>query len=423
MVRRNVLIFPAGSESAIDAFKSIRDNLHFEVYGASGKHDHAEYIYPSEKLYVSEDLYVTSSNFVPSLNSLTDKWRIDFIIPAHDTVARALMEHQAMLHAVVVCSPLETAITAENKKLMYEKLSGCSYCPEIYTRENAKYPAFLKPYISAGGKGTKIINDPSGFNDDCIVCEYLPGREYTVDCFTNSKRELLFIGPRTRENITNGVAWHSEKVPLTDEIRFIAEDLNRRFSFRGLWYFQVKEDREGRLKFMEFSARHAGTMTFYRQLGVNFTLLSLFDFMGCPVEILCNDFGLKLDRGIETLFKAECEYDCAYLDYDDTMIIDGRVNTDLMKFAYQCVNRRVRLVLLSAHEGDIYASMKEHRINPELFDEIITIPPGARKSDYISEGKAIFIDNYFPSRLEVFKRLGIPVFDADAFGCLVQYSE
>ena len=422
--KKNVLIFPAGS--SMDTYKALKDNIHFNVFGASGRSDHSEYIYSSGKIFISEHLYITDKNFISEMNNLINRWQIDFIIPTHDTIARFLMENEKYINACIICSPYETALIAENKKLIYESVKNCSYCPEIYNYNNIKYPAFLKPFIAAGGKGTALIkceDDLKFFaanNKNFLLCEYLPGREYTVDCFTDSRRKLLFTGPRTRERITNGISYHSERVKLTDEIYNIAEDLNARFIFRGSWFFQLKEDINHNLKLMEFSVRNSGTQTFWRHLGVNFPLLSLFDFMGYDIKILCNDLDIILDRGIETLFKFPYDYDCAYIDYDDTLIINGQVNTDLIKYIYQCINEGIKIILLTAHEGDIYESMNSHRISRDLFDEIITIKPGTRKSNYIHGSKAIFIDNYFPERLDVSQKINIPVFDVDAFKCLIK---
>jgi len=211
------------------------------------------------------------------------------------------------------------------------------------TPAEIQYPAFLKPRIFSGGKGITIVEDATAYTQaerdipDRLICEYLPGREYTVDCFTDREGNLLFIGPRTREKITWGMSYSSQRIPLTNEIQGIAVDLNRRFLFRGAWFFQLKEDPSCRLELLEFSVRQAGTMALYRHLGVNFTALSLFDRMGYPVHILENDFSLRLDWGIETLYRADVVYDTIYLDYDDTLIVDGRVNLQIIRLLYQAV--------------------------------------------------------------------------------------
>ena len=58
----------------------------------------------------------------------------------------------------------------------------------------------------------------------------------------------------------------SKAVPVTAEIREIADEINRRLRFRGLWFFQVKQAADGRFKLMEISTRCAGTMCLYQEI-------------------------------------------------------------------------------------------------------------------------------------------------------------
>lgn len=427
MSKKNVLVFPAGSENAMNIYKSLKYNIHFNVFGASGRKDHAAYIYPNEHLIVNENLYINNEKFLETLNQLLTKYHIDFLIPTHDTIARVLMENEESILATVICSPVETVKIAEDKALMYKHLKDASYHPKVYEKgDKIEYPVFLKPNVAAGGKGTVKINNDIELRehthgrDNYLLCEYLPGDEYTIDCFTDKNGSLKFIGPRTRERITLGITYHSQRVKLTPEIKEIATDLNNRFKFRGAWYFQLKKDKNGKMKFMEFSVRQAGTMTFYRQLGVNFALLSLFDFMDYPVNIICNDLDLKLDRSIETLYDVSYEYKTIFLDYDDTLIVNEQVNTTIMQLIYQALNNNIKIVLLTKHEGDLKESLSKYRISENLFDEILIVKPDTKKSDYIACENAVFIDNYFPERLDVFNKCGIPVFDVDAVECLIE---
>ena len=425
-MKKNVLIFPAGAENAMDIYRSLKYNLHFNVFGASGIRDHAAFVYPEDHLIVDDKLFITNERFFETLDLLLTQYHIDYLIPTHDTIARVLKENEERVSAVIICSPVETVKIAEDKSLMYRHLKDTPYHPKVYEMGDIiEYPVFLKPNVAAGGKGTVKINDDIELQehtkgrDNYILCEYLPGDEYTVDCFTDKNGSLKFIGPRTRERITLGITYHSQRVKITPEIKEIAEDLNNRFIFRGAWYFQLKKDKNGKMKFMEFSVRQAGTMAFYRQLGVNFALLSLFDFMDYPVDIICNDLDLKLDRAIETLYDVSYKYNTIFLDYDDTLIVNEHVNTTMMQLIYQAFNNNIKFVLLTKHEGDLKESLSKYRISENLFDEIIVIRPGTKKSDYIAHENAVFIDNYFPERSDVFNKCKIPVFDVDAAECLI----
>lgn len=430
MNKTNVLIFPCGSQSGLDIYNALKYNLHFNIFGISGQMDHSSFIFPKDRIDVSAEYYITNNNFLTALNDIILRWGIKYIIPTHDVIARVLQEKAKDINATIVCSPLETTRIAENKLLMYEKLKDEYYFPKVYDCNSncIEFPAFLKPNVSAGGKGTKVIYDKNELKtvknrnecaNDFLLYEFLPGKEYTVDCFTDRNGKLLFVGPRTRERVTNGITYHSTRVKLTEEIRKIADSLNEHFEFRGLWYFQIKEDYNGNLKFLEFSVRHAGTMTYYRQLGVNFPLLSLLDFMGYDIEILINDFDLKLDRAIETKYSVNIDYDTVYIDFDDTITVNNQVNELVISFIYKSINLKKKIILLTKHENNIFDSLKKFKICAEIFDEIIVIDDNKKKHEYIKEDKAIFIDNYYFERKSVFENCHIPVFDVDAVESLV----
>ena len=422
----NVLIFPAGSENAINIYDSLKYNLHFNVFGASGQVDHAEFVYPKDKLFLG-DLYITKKNFIDEFNRVIEKFNIDYIIPTHDTIALFLTEHHSIINAKLICSPFETSKIAENKELTYDALKDCEFYPRVYLNSNEviKYPVFLKPYVGAGAKGTHIANNKEELyqilknSSNLLISEYLPGKEYTIDCFTDKNGELLFAGPRTRERITMGITFHSVRSEYNSELKNIANELNNRFKLRGAWFFQVKEDEFGHLKFMEFSVRQAGTMAFYRQLGVNFAALSVFDAMGYDVKITFNDYNLTLDRSLKNSYKFDYEYEKLYIDFDDTLIINGKVNTTLMKLIYQGINANKKIILITKHAYVLDESLRKYRINKDLFDEIILIEPDKKKADYIDKSNAVFIDNYFPERMSVKELCNIPVFDVDAVECLI----
>jgi len=422
----NILIFPAGAENALEIYYSLRFNLHLNVFGASGKPDHAGFIYPPDH-YIEGNFYITSPGFLADFNLLLKEYQIDLVIPTHDTIALYMAENRHLIQAKIVVSDGQTARICREKKLIYALMAGYDFCPQTYKqpRDIPAFPVFLKPNRGEGSKGTFLASSINEVNakitadPEMLICEYLPGQELTIDCFTNRKHELLFVGPRTRKRVQMGISFHSESVQLTEEIQRIASTINNKMEMRGAWFFQVKQDRDAHYKLLEISVRQAGTMALYRQIGVNFALLSVFDALDVDVSILKNQLDIQLDRCLHNRYRFNYVYEDIYVDFDDTIIINSKVNDLLMQYLYQAANCGKRLHLITRHELNITQTLKRYKIAENLFDEIISLSPSENKSDHINPAKAIFIDNHFPERKKISETFGIPVFDVDAVECLI----
>jgi len=426
-MRHKVLIFPAGSEIGMEIYHSLKYSHHVEVFGASGKNDHASFLYEPTHYVEDAGLYVDAPDFIDRFNAHLRRLDIAFVYPTHDTICNFLAEHQASVAAKVVTSDAKTNRIARHKRLTYEHFADSGFCPQIHCAPHADlpYPVYLKPDDGQGGKGSHRADDPDELafhlhrNPELLVCEYLPGEELSVDCFTDFRGELLFVGPRTRERVQMGISFRSTAVEPDGEIRHIAESINRTLQLDGAWFFQVKRDAAGRWKLLELAPRQSSTMGLYRHAGVNFALLSLFNAMQLPVQILRNDYALQLDRCLYNRFKASLSYSRVYIDFDETMIIGNKVHGRVMDYLYQCRNRGIRIVLITKHRENLAATLAACAISKQLFDEIVHLRDEQDKADFIDPEGSIFIDNYWHDRRAVKARYGIPVFDVDAVDCLM----
>jgi hypothetical protein len=430
-MKTNVAIFPAGSDNAVDAFEALRYNVNLSVYGVTAKSDHAEFAYPKERL-INGDFYITSPDFIERFNSMLKRNAIDIVIPAHDTVALFLARNRDRICADVLVPEEKTALICHQKSLTYALFSDCFFCPGIFAGADSvpadAYPVFLKPDVGGGSKGTHIAEDRCDLeyrmrrDPGLLIVEYLPGAEYTVDCFSSSRGELMFTGARTRERIENGIAVRSRSIPTTADIAEIARTINSRLRFTGAWYFQLKQAADGRLKLLEVSCRIAGTMTLYRHKGVNLALLSVYALMGRETAIIENPGEYLLDRQFHARYKLAHHYDTVYLDYDDTLVVDGCVNKTALRLLYQWAESGIKVYLLTRHTGeDIRCALRDRKIHEGLFAGIIQFGFDQEKAALIrSADSAIFIDNSFAERQSVCKKHGIPVFDVDAIDCLIQ---
>ena len=425
--KRNVLIFPAGSEIGLEIYNSLKYSHHLRVFGASGKSDHAAFVYEESNYFEDKYLYIDCEDFIDRMNGYLSRLRIEFIYPTHDTIVNFLAEQQSKLLAKVITSCFQTNQIARFKNNTYKKFGCFDFCPDIYLPpyNNLSYPVFLKPSDGQGGKGAFRADDKLDLDfylrkaPDLMVTEFLPGEELSVDCFTNYKGQLIFIGPRTRERVQMGISFRTTAVECNDEVRSIAHAINDNVDLNGAWFFQVKGDSRGRFKLLEFAPRQSSTMGLYRHVGVNFALLSFFNAQEIPVQILQNNYTLQLDRCLHNRFKTDLSFSRVYIDFDETLITDDQVHDQVMAFLYQCRNRKIEIVLLTKHRHDVIQTLERCGIARSLFTDIICLSDNQCKWKYINPKGAIFIDNYWYDRRVVYEKLGVPVFDVDAVESLL----
>ena len=170
---------------------------------------------------------------------------------------------------------------------------------------------------------------------------------------------------------------------------------------------------------MEIAPRIAGAMGLYRNMGVNFALMSLYDAEGYDVSVIRNEYPIIFDRALESRFIIDLHYEHVYVDYDDCLLVDEKINLQMVTFLHQCINNGIGITLLTRHAGDLAASLKRHRIG-QLFDAVIKIEDRTPKSAFVTVPRAIFIDDSFAERLDVQNRVSIPVFAPDAVESLLQ---
>lgn len=419
---KNVLVFPCGSEIGLEINRALSYSKHFVLYGGNSVDDHGRFVY---KNYISGIPFVEESVFIKEINKIVKLYKIDFIIPAHDSVLLKMAENQKEIKATIVTSCAETCKICRSKKRTYEVFNNIIPTPIIYNKnKKINFPVFLKPEIGQGTKGTYKANTKEEINfyfkkdPTLLILEFLPGKEYTVDCFTDRNGNLLFAEGRERARILNGISVNSKPV-VNHNFQKLAKTINQTLSFQGAWFYQVKERKNGELVLMEIAPRVAGTMALYRVLGVNFVQASLFDRMGEDIDILKNKFDIEIDRALFARFSFKKPYSYIYIDLDDTIIFNNKVNTDVMKFLYQEKNMGKKIILISRHTEDIEKTLSKFAISNLLFDNIISVKENESKAKYIKNKDSIFIDDSFTERKVVFEKLNIPVFSLDSIESLL----
>ncbi len=425
-MKKRIAIFPAGTEIGLEINRALKYSTHLEIYGFTSLKDHSEYVYSN---YVEGLPFYSDDLFINELNYYIEKYKIDFIFPAHDDVQLFLTENEDKIKALIITTDIETVKVCRSKEETYNFFCNEDFIPKIYNGKQSvdEFPVFIKPNIGQGARGAKIIKNMFELenaiyeNNQIVICEYLPGEEYTIDCFTDFNRNLRVCKLRNRKRIRTGISVNSEILPMDEAVTQIANTINKKLKFNGAWFFQLKRDKYNKYKLLEIAPRVSGTMGLSRNTGINYSLLTIFNAMKIPVSIIENKYKLEVDRAFISRYKTDLEYDTVYLDLDDTLIENNKVNSFLIMFLYQVVNENKKIILLTKHKEDTKTTLAKHKVCSDLFSKVVHIKNDDEKSKYITSGKAIFIDDSFSERYKVAQNAGIPVFDCSEVEALIDW--
>ncbi len=420
--KKRVFIFPCGSEIGLELNRALAYSTHFEAVGGNSVEDHGAFAFEH---YVGGLPFVDDPELLRRLHETFARERIDLVIPAHDSAVLRFAEWAAagdLGDVRLVGSPLETCRVARSKIETYRRLQDAVPVPELHDprSKDLPFPLFLKPEVGQGSRGVYLAPDSESLafhafrHPDILACEYLPGPEFTIDCFTDRHGMLRYTGARLRERVSNGISVGSTSVE-DPQFEFLAHAINSALTFRGQWFFQMKKRASGELVLLEIAPRAAGTSGFARAMGVNLPVLSLHDALDRDIDIHINRYKIVTDRALATRAKIDFKFSHVFTDLDDTLIWEGGVNHRLIAVLYRFRSEGKQLHLVTRHLAR-HAELTEdaiesHAISRRLFDRILETPEGVRKSHLIDRRDAIFIDDSFSERADVAAVRNIPVFD------------
>lgn len=423
---RRILVFPCGSEIGLEIHRSLRYSTHFELIGASSVDDHGRFVYDT---YCGGLPFYDAPDFAEHMDALLHEQRIDAIYPAMDAVADAL-QRLAPLRGwrVIGSSPEATAICA-SKKATYALLGNKVPLAQSYgSIEDADYPMFIKPDRGYGGRNChKALTIASAQQflagqdmSAMLLLEYLPGLEWTVDCFSDRHGQLRFHAARGRDRISNGISVRtSPSDAFSAQFREWAQTINEALRPRGAWFFQARQAADGQPRLLEVATRLGGSSGLFRCLGVNFAMLSAFDAFDLDVSVSPNAYALEMDRALDNRYRLDIRYEHIFVDLDDCLIVRGRVNHQLVAFLFRSIDDGKKLTLITRHARAPAETLHRYRLS-ELFDRVIHLRAGEKKSAYIDDSSSIFIDDSFAERQDVSRIAGIPVFAPDMLEGLLQ---
>ena len=418
---RNVLIFPGGTEIGLEIRQALVTCKEIRLFSAAAPgSNHAPFAYS----FHDEVPDMTDETWFEALQAIIRRRSIDYVFGAHEDVLLELSRRRHEMGATLIAPASATVEIARSKRQTYRALDGAVRVPAIFAApfSELKFPVFAKPDRGAGSRAAAIVATPEGLEraldtpEEMIVTEFLPGREYTVDCFSDREHGLLYCAPRLRVRTRNGVAMDSRTMSDA-RVYSMAAGIGSVLPMRGPWFFQTRETEDGSLCLMEVGARIAGTMAVHRCDGVNFPLLGIYEEERAPITIMTNHAEIRIDRALANRYQHRLTFTTVYVDLDDTLIFRGRVNTILVRLLYQCVNEGKRVVVITRSEAPL-ETLRRFRLDT-LPDDVIHVPRSSSKADVMEEHDAILIDDSFGERLDVHQRTGMLTFDCSMIEMLL----
>lgn len=392
-MKKRVLVLNCGTLASTDINMALRYNDEFEIWGASTNKNHGIYVY---KNYIDDIPNISNPDFIKILNKKIEEYNFKFILAPHEDLALFLQENKEKINACIVCSNYETSLICRYKSKTYEKMKNYDFIPKVYKKEEVKtYPVFCKKDTDQGARHAYKIENKNELEmytkDDMIICEYLPGEEVTIDCFTDKNRKLLFCNPRAADRILAGIDVHARRIALTDEIKYIAESLNKEIEFRGYWFFQIKKAVDGKYKLLEISTRLPGSFSLSRCLDVNLPLMALKDFDGQDVELTFNNIEIEADKQFFGKYKLGIEYNSVFIDFETCFEIMDNIDAFFMMYLYQCLNKNIEIDLITQNKEKMEKYLIKNKIDRNIFKNIFEISREKIK-DVLTE-KSIFLSN------------------------------
>lgn len=419
----NILIFPSGSGVSKEIFDALKYIRWINIYGTDCDENNFSY-YQFKNIILEAPFIKDQEKTLIFLKNLIQKYDIDCIYPTMDNIILFLQQYSKELGVKIISSEIDTCDICCSKRKTYELFQDIISTPKIYSDiDITKFPAFIKPECGYGSRDSYKINNMeeylfySNSVKNTIICEYLPGEEYTVDCFTSKKNGLLFCEARTRSKILNGMSILTKTIDIP-EVKIIAEKISKKLNFIGAWFFQIKKNKQDQYVLLEIAPRIPGAMCLHRNIGINFPLLSICEHFDYPIDnLLINKYEISCYKYFENRYKLTLDYDVVYIDLDDTIIIKNKVNTKIIQYIYYLKNIGKKIILITKNKDPV-ACLEKYYINSELFDIIYCCKKEDNKIDYINKNeKCIFIDDSYVERKKVYDN-NINVFNCDMIECL-----
>ena len=368
--------------------------------------------------------------YIPNVSDKSTDWQnilsfinlnYDLIFPTNDLVIDLIVNANTISLEKYILPNRETVKLCRSKKLSAQFFKDKIPVLEEVNLDSIEFPVYFKPDKGYGAKDHQIIYNKIELDlvikkhPDSFITELLVGSEYTVECFSDFKGDLIYSKPRIRERIQFATSTKLVKPSRESNIALekYATIINKEIKLDGPWFFQMKEDSRGELKLLEIGIRIPGSAVWSRAFGVNLAELAIYNKKRISTSVICNKSELSIERNLQSKVYLKLDFNYVYIDFDNTIYVNNQVKEETFIFLNKCFYRGIKIILITKYLGsDLSIKLEALRINT-LITEIIHISESDSKHKYIEHLDSIFIDDSFSERKEVFNNLKINTYGPD----------
>ena len=408
-----ILLAPATTGVSLEIKRSLNHAKNVDLIGCGYENESEAAKEFTEFIYF--EVHKNPKELSDRLLKLTFEYNIDLIFVAHDQwlrdLTRVVIPNE--LISKIVNLPTRDSALLLSKKATYETLQILPLIPKVYINplEIEDFPMFVKPDFGQGSRGAKKIASKSDLNQfldsdlfqgnkQYVFSEYVPGPEFTVDCFSDSNSELIFCRSRIRAKVSNGIAATTTPYQLPN-VEEWAQIISKQYSLNGAWFFQLKSGADGSLKLMEIGLRVAGASGLNRVLGVNLSQMQLYQFLGNSITVLAQNFPAVFEQS-KNRARVQHKLEYAYFDYDDTIVGKRGINLAIRDFIVSLHEKGVKVNILTRSTRNGNSLLQESGLSQSI-NHVVSLRPHENKSDYIIKEKSfLFVDDSHRERYDVF---------------------
>jgi hypothetical protein len=395
-----ILILPGTTLVAREIRISLEAVRDLQLFGAGFDVSHADVQLYCKYYFLKGG---SSNENLNTIQQIVLNHRIEFIFLAHDQYLYDFRDFFEIAGARIIGSNSKAVDITSFKSKTYNFFQKSIPTPKTFAFETAQHVSdefFVKPDRGQGGKGgfrTRGAGLTQESSKGNIITEYLPGAEYTVDCFSSLESEVIYAAARERITTHEGVSTETKIIQLPIASDF-AEIISHNLGLSGAWFFQLKENSKGVVMLLEIGLRIAGASGINRLRGVNLTQMHLYQTANQRVEVPQVDTNPsisphKVDLGFH--------YEEVFLDFDDTLVVGEIIRKSAETFLRKCQHLEIPVTVISRHSGNLKdaLSAKYPTFN---FHRILHITDGSDKSSFMpKERKVLFVDDSYSERKQV----------------------